>query len=190
MATEQKKYKLSEALEKLSSEKLTGTLICVNEQNLQGRIFVKNGNVLMARCRNYEGKDALEIIQKHHLTLLKFHSNKNLVSLEKDGKRKAAHAGAKGATESQDISAIHKSLFDIPSMGLLQDDARFTAPVTAGIREVITEELTEHIGPLAEILVSELPEGISLIEAITTLSHDIGEIELTTAFIESIKARI
>ncbi len=111
MVTEkkQKKYKLSAALGRLVKKKMTGTLICVNEQNLQGRIFVKEGSVLMARCRNHEGKNALKIIQQYPLILLKFHQNKNLVSLEKDNRESTAPTEVKEASAPQESGTDQSS---------------------------------------------------------------------------------
>ncbi|MCP4487152.1 MAG: hypothetical protein GY820_07525 [Gammaproteobacteria bacterium] len=190
MATGKKKYKLSEALVKLANEKLTGTLICVNEQSLQGRIFVKSGNVLMARCRNYEGLEALEIIQQHPLTLLKFHSNKNLVSLEYKGKQSAASSGDSNSSKSRGTEASSKIPEDISLLNYFQNEPRFNAAITAELRGILAEELNEQMGPLAEVLVSELPEGVNLVDAINTLSQDIGDQDLSRAFIDAVKARI
>ncbi|MCP4487660.1 MAG: hypothetical protein GY820_10145 [Gammaproteobacteria bacterium] len=198
MVTEKKKkrYKLSAVLAKLVSEKRTGTLICVNEHNLQGRIFVEAGKVLMARCRSDEGKDALEIIQKHPLTLLKFHTGKNLVSIDEEEKKSTARTEGKeikevnSTTENGESEAVFESLLDAMSSGQLQDDDRFKEPITAGVREVLTEELAEQLGPLADILVSELPDGTILSEAINILSHGIDDLDLTMAFVESVKERV
>ncbi len=192
MATK-KRYKLGTALAKLSSEKLTGTLICVNEQNLQGSVFVKAGRIVKARCHNHTGRDAIEVIQKYPLTSLKFHNNKNLISPEEDRQESTAATKVgkvKGRTKNQKtVAAHHKLLPDVLSMAQLQSD-RFEEPISAEILEILTEELIEQLGPLADILVSELPGDINLSEAITILSHDIDDQDLTIAFVDAIIARV
>ncbi|MCP3688351.1 MAG: hypothetical protein GY784_08050 [Gammaproteobacteria bacterium] len=192
MATEKKKYTLGTALARLSSEKLTGTLICVNEQHLQGRIFVKAGRVLMARCHNHEGRDAIEVIQKYPLTTLKFHNNKNLVLLEAEEQQSTTTTKVKevrASKENQGIKTDSRLLPDALSMAQLQND-KFEEPLTAEIREILTEELAEQMGPMADVLVSELPSGINLSAAITTLSHDIDDLDLTLALVEALNVRI
>ncbi|MCP3688318.1 MAG: hypothetical protein GY784_07885 [Gammaproteobacteria bacterium] len=190
MATVKPKYKLSEALSKLGNEKLTGTLICVNEKNLQGRVFVSNGNVVMARCRAHEGRKALEIIQKHPLTLLKFHNDKNLVSLVPGRIGAKTPGGDKSNTQGQQPANPRKSPANTSPADDLQSTLAYTAPMAAELRNILAEELAEQIGPLAEVLVSEIPENMLLADAIGTLSRDIGDHDLAHAFSEGVKARI
>lgn len=190
MVENQKKYKLSSVLKKLAQDKLTGTLICVNEENLQGRIFFSKGNPGLARCRNFQGMDAINLIRKHLLISLRFHANENLVTLEKDERDMTDISQVNELAKTQDIESEYESLVDVSSLAQLQDDKRLEVLLSSQIRDIIIEELTEHIGPLAQILVSDLNEDIKVIDALNTLGHEIDDIDAAVAFAENVKARI
>lgn len=55
---------------------------------------------------------------------------------------------------------------------------------------MIAEELTEYLGPLADLFVSELQPGISLARALKNLATDIGDIDASIEFINKVKERL
>ena len=73
------KHKLSNVLKRLGEEQRTGTLLCVGEDNVMGRVYLIQGKPRAARCRNLQGKEALLRINEKLLVSLKFHKDVNLV---------------------------------------------------------------------------------------------------------------
>lgn len=190
MTENQKKYKLSSVLKNLAKDSRTGTLICVNEESLQGRIYLHEGRPALARCRNFQGKDAIDLIRKHLLVSLKFYSNKNLVTLQKEEKKVIDITPDNEPADVQDIEAEYDSLVDISSLAQLQDDKKLEIGLSAQLKDIITEELTEYIGPLAGILVSDLAENTRVIDALNILAHEIEDVDAAIEFTQKVKSRI
>jgi hypothetical protein len=188
VAEQPKKYKLSAVLKSLAEEKRTGTLISIGEDNIQGRILFRQGRPVAARCRNLQGNEALKRINEHRLVSLRFHKNKNYVALEDE----TDMTGPSGENELQDeqvTSDEYKSLVDITSITQLDDDEMMQAPLTTEMQIIIGEELTEYLGPVAEMFVADLPPGISLMEALNSLCRDIGDVDASIEFVNKVKER-
>jgi len=189
VAEQQKKFKLSSVLKRLAEEKRTGTLICIGEDNVQGRILLRQGRPVSARCRNFQGSEALNRINEHRLVSLKFHKNQNFVTLEDETDMTAAPASDESSNE-QVSPAEFDSLVDISSLAQLEDDRTMQAPITAEMQTIIAEELTEYLGPLAEMFVADLQPGTRLIDALNGLSRDIGDVDASIEFVNKVKERI
>lgn len=174
MATQQKKYKLSSVFNKLARDNSTGTLICVNENNLQGRIYFRDGRPEMARCRNLQGREAIELINEHLLVSLRFNSNQNLITLNKNNTDQSINSGKDDTTP----------------LALVSGDTSLEAPMTDETKTILIEELTEQLGPLAGILVEDLDSNLRLIDALDSLAAEIDDAESTSLFIDNVKKRI
>jgi hypothetical protein len=189
VAEQQKKYRLSTVLKSLAEEKRTGTLICIGDDNIQGRILLREGRPISARCRNLQGKEALIRINQHRLVSLKFHKNQNFVTLEDE--TDMTETSATADSHSEQVSPVeYQSLVDISSLAQLEDDKTLQTPLTAELQTMIAEELTEYLGPLADMFVADLQPGISLIDALDSLSRDIGDVDASIEFVNKVKERI
>lgn len=195
MTENQEKYKLSVVLRSLARKKRTGTLFCVGEDNIQGRIYLHEGRPMSARCRNLQGKEALDRINQNLLVTLKFHKNSNLVDLREET----------NITERTDLTDFPKinepvadqvtqdefnSLVDISSLAQVQDDLTLDVPLSEEIKNIIIDELAEHMGPVAGIFVSELEDGIRVIDALNALSQEIGDMDAGIEFVNKVRERI
>jgi hypothetical protein len=189
VAEEQKKYKLASVLKKLAQEKRNGTLICIGEDNVQGRIFLRAGSPVAARCRNFQGREALNRINQTLVASLKFHRDENLVTLEED--ENVTDLTVPVDSPGEQVSAGEfNSLVDVSSLAQLEQDQSLQEPLTAEMQSVIAEELTEYLGPLAEIFVSDLKPGISIIDALNSLCHDIGDVDASLEFVNKVREKI
>ncbi len=190
MTAEHKKYKLSSVFKKLANEASTGTLVCVNENQLQGRIFFREGQPELARCRNLQGKEAIDLINESLLVSLRFNRDQNLVTLA-EGESDISLTSPNAEPPSLQVTETeYESLVDISSLAQLSGDERLEAPLTVETKIIIAEELTEQLGPLAGILVDELDDNTRLIDALNTLSRDIGNLDAAMQFLEKVKERI
>jgi len=84
----------------------------------------------------------------------------------------------------------YNSLVDISSLAQLEDDKKLQAPLTVETQAIVAEELTEYLGPLAEMFVSDLQPGTRLIDALNSLSRDIGDVDASIEFVNKVKERI
>lgn len=189
MAEQQKKYRLGSVLKRLAQEKRTGTLICVGEDSVQGRIFLREGRPVSARCRNLQKREALNRINQTLLVSLKFHRDENLVTLEEEEDITDISVPAESAGDKVSAGDFN-TLVDVSSLTQLEGDPRLKGPLTPAMQSVIAEELTEYLGPLAEIFVYDLPPGISVIEALNSLARDIGDVDSSIEFVDKVRERI
>jgi len=198
MAENEKKYKLSVVLRSLAREKRTGTLICVGEDNVQGRMYLHEGRLVSARCRNLQGREAIDRINQTLLVTLKFHKNKNLVDLRDESNITnitertdlTDHSNFNEPVAERVSQDEFNSLVDISSLAQVQDDITLEVPLTDKIKNIIVDELTEHLGPVAGIFVSELEDGIRVIDALNILSQEIGDMDAGIEFVNKVRERI
>ncbi len=191
-----KKYKLSSVLKRLQEEQRSGTLLCVGEDNVMGRIYFVEGKPRAARCRNFQGKDALLRINENLLVSLKFHKDVNLVKSQ-SAINIVEDPAARDTTEStepatDDVSAIEfKSMLDIAALtGIDEDTTRLDVKLTDESRRILAEELVEFLGPVAQMIVSDLDDEISIRDALNLLAQEIGDMDSAIQFVEKIKLEI
>jgi hypothetical protein len=191
-----KKYKLSSVLKRLQEEQRSGTLLCVGEDNVMGRIYFVEGKPRAARCRNFQGKDALLRINENLLVSLKFHKDVNLVKSQ-SAINIVEDPAARDTTEStepatDDVSAIEfKSMLDIAALtGIDEDTTRLDVKLTDESRRILAEELVEFLGPVAQMIVSDLDGEISIRDALNLLAQEIGDMDSAIQFVEKIKLEI
>ncbi len=191
-----KKYKLSSVLKRLLEEQRSGTLLCVGEDNVMGRIYFVEGKPRAARCRNFQGKDALLRINENLLVSLKFHKDVNLVKSQSaiDAVEDPAASDTTESTEptTDDVSAIEfKSMLDIAALtGIDEDTTRLEVELTDESRQLLAEELVEFLGPVAQMIVSDLENEISVRDALNLLAQEIGDMDSAIQFVERIKLKI
>lgn len=188
-----KKYQLSSVLKRLLEEQRSGTLLCVGEDSIMGRIYFVDGKPRAARCRNFQGKDALLRINENLLVSLKFHKDVNLVK-SKSAIDTVEDPTASDTTEpaTDDVSAIEfKSMLDIAALTSIDEDAtRLDVELTGEHRQLLAEELVEFLGPVAQMIVSDLESEISIRDALNILSQEIGDMDSAIQFVEKIKLKI
>ena len=191
-----KKYKLSSVLKRLQEEHRSGTLLCVGEDNVMGRIYFVEGRPRAARCRNFQGKEALLRINENLLVSLKFHKDVNLVKSQ-SAINIVEDPAASDTTEStepatDDVSAIEfKSMLDIAALtGIDEDTTRLDVKLTDESRRILAEELVEFLGPVAQMIVSDLDDEISIRDALNLLAQEIGDMDSAIQFVEKIKLEI
>ncbi len=191
-----KKYKLGSVLKRLLDEQRSGTLLCVGEDNVMGRIYFVEGKPRAARCRNFQGKDALLRINENLLVSLKFHKDVNLVKSQSalDAVEDPAASNTTESTEpaTDDVSAIEfKSMLDIAALTSIDEDTtRLDVKLTDESRRILAEELVEFLGPVAQMIVSDLEDEISVRDALNLLAHEIGDMDSAIQFVERVKLKI
>jgi len=191
-----KKYKLGSVLKRLLDEQRSGTLLCVGEDNVMGRIYFVEGKPRAARCRNFQDKDALLRINENLLVSLKFHKDVNLVKSQSaiDAVEDPAASDTTESTEpaTDDVSAIEfKSMLDIAALTSIDEDTtRLDVKLTDESRRILAEELVEFLGPVAQMIVSDLDDEISIRDALNLLAQEIGDMDSAIQFVEKIKLKI
>lgn len=186
MANNQKKYRLGAVLKNLAKDQRTGTLICVGDDQVQGRIYLREGRPAMARCRHLQGREAVERINENLLVSLKFHNDINLVTLKED---EAFITDITSDNEPAD-GAVTQEEVDTMSLANSHNEKEFEVAFTAELRDIVIEELTEYLGPVAGIFADDLRKGLTLAEVLNILSSEIGDTDAAIEFVNKVRARI
>jgi hypothetical protein len=93
---------------------------------------------------------------------------------------------------TDDVSAIEfKSMLDIAALTSIDEDAtRLDVELTGEHRQLLAEELVEFLGPVAQMIVSDLESEISIRDALNILAQEIGDMDSAIQFVEKIKLKI
>ena len=188
-----KRYNLNKVMKVLAEEQRTGTLICVSEDNVCGTIYVVDGKPRAARCRNFRGKEAMLVIDEKLVTALKFHNNLNMLkseSLTIDDEAPMFRERQIPTTDDM-MEAEFKSVLDIASVAVSEDESRFSKiELTDEIRKIMATELVDFLGPVSEMVVSDLDDGLSVQDALNQITEEIGDMDSALDFISKIKSSI
>lgn len=161
---------IEDVLAEYADQSRTGTVMVVFSDNTLGRFYVVNGALATARYHNRQGREALALAQQGAVKSAKFHANSDLVRSKEfvtgaPVDTPAGNAPAPAATPSEDI----------PQGQLL----------TGVMRSALEEILADFIGPVAPIMVSDLPQNIAIETAIAQLSSEIPDASQASRFVRA-----
>jgi len=155
----------------------TGTIMAVFEDNSIGRFYMVGGIPATARYRNRQGQAALDLAAGTAVTTSNFHVEADLVR----------------SSELLNGSALPANRSSAASVGVSRPVG---VPVTPGrplsgpLREQLEELLSEFIGPVAPLLVADLPPDVSVNEAIQQLSAEISDPAQTAQFVRTAREHL
>lgn len=147
----------------LASEK-TGTIMAVFDDNSLGRFYVVSGVLATARYRNKEGREAVNVAKSVGVTTAKFHENADLV--------RSADLIDGIAVPSAPTNAVPVRQPEGPQL---------TNVMRAGIGEL----LMEYIGPVAPLVISDLPEHVDVESALDQLAGEIEDPKSAADFVRA-----
>jgi hypothetical protein len=146
----------------------TGTVMVVFSDNSLGRFHLVSGMIATARYRNKEGQEAIEAAKLVTVTTANFHENSDLVR------------------SAQLIDSITNSEIVRQQPAPVQPLApqRPVGPVLTHVTRIgIGELLAESIGPVASLVMADLPEVIGIEAAIDQLSKEISDARTAMNFV-------
>ncbi len=143
--------------------------------------------------RNHLGKSALMEISQHLLVSLKFHNDVNLVKSPSaiGTLRDSAINDGIRLTGGEVTASEFKSALDVAALTNSEGEgSQLDIPLSRETRDILANELTEFIGPVAHMVVHDLKQTISLKDALGALAHEIGDMDSAIQFVEKIKKTI
>ena len=147
----------------------TGTLMVVFDDNSIGRFYIAGGVLATARYRNKEGLEALSQANGRSVANVRFHENADLV---RSGE----------LIDGVDLPEPTAPAPRAPTpVAPVYSGSRLTHVMRSGLEEL----LAEYVGPVASVLVSELPENIDADAAIDQISREITDTSSATEFVRS-----
>ncbi len=159
-----------DVLGRFSATGKTGTVMVVFDDNSLGRFHIVSGMIATARYRNKEGQEAIDAAKLISVTTANFHENSDLV-------RSAQLIG----------SGINSEIVrQQPAPVQPLAPRRPSGPVLTHVMRIgISELLTESIGPVASLVMADLPEVIGIEAAIDQLSKEISDARAATNFVSA-----
>jgi len=150
----------------LASEQ-TGTIMAVFEDNSLGRFYVVSGVLATARYRNKEGREAVNVAKNVAVTSARFHENADLV-------------------RSGEL---------IDGIALPQTPSNKPPPVqpigpqlTNVMRAGVVELLMDYVGPVAPLIMSDLPDTIDIESALDQLASEIDDAKSAAEFVRTARS--
>ena len=174
---------LLNAINPYIQEEGTGTAMIVFGDNSLGRIYLNGGVPTSARYRNLEGMEALDACKSMDVQTVKFHQGTDIVR-----SRKLLQSNYE-VIESLNQAAPAANTVVVPAQ--VAPVAADTAPAPAGPllspagRQRLGTLLTEFIGPVAPLVMSDLPNTVDIESALSIVSREIDDTRRAAEFISA-----
>jgi hypothetical protein len=185
-------HNLGSVLKRLETDQRTGSLVCVGEDSVFGRVYLVDGKPRVARCSHLQGKEALLQLNGAQLVSIKFYKDINLIKSSSDDAGIEGFDAGDVEAEAVDLSSSEiESVTDLEVVTQGIDQEPFAGKkLSDQVREVLVEELVEFVGPVSQMMVSGLEDDISLVDALKLLAGEIGDKDMARLFVEKVKQKI
>ena len=147
---------LIDELKQYCSNKRTGTMYIVTDDSQSARFVIKNGEIVSIAIRTVQGSVAIEHIKRINKGKSCF--MENLISK---------------TDEKQDLPSTDQllDLLSVDGATPFSDPSALPLSSFSKVRQIIENEATNHLGPMASIICAEYFEGIKD-------QHDINALRL------------
>jgi hypothetical protein len=183
---------IGSVLRRIEIDQNTGTLVCVGEDNLFGRVYLVDGKPRVARCGNLQGGEAMQRLIDTALVSARFHDGAKLIQSDADDDgidgftiddtvTAAGDVGATGAMSASEIDAVTDTT---------ETDPRLLQKLSGPVRDILAQELVEYVGPVAQMIVSGLEDDIKVMDALKILAAEIGEKDQARQFVENVRLKL
>ena len=187
-------HSLDSILFGLQQDRRTGTLMCVGEGNILGRAYFENGIATTARYQSAQGQEALQKIREMSFVSAKFHENVDFVRSQVRIVNSTSPPPSVMFQLPKSERASEQNLDNVLVITELALDSRASKSMEVSLspilKDILTEELSEHLGPIAFMLVNELDDHTSLKNAVNLLAAEIGNTDAAIDFATAVHKRI
>ena len=172
---------LIKAIDPYIQAEATGTAMIVFADNSLGRIYLNVGTPTSARYRNLEGMAALDKCKSMDVQTVKFHPDTDIV-------RSREVLG----TNYEVIDSLNRPepVAPVPQPEV-EEDLPVTGPLlSAENRHRLGALLTDYIGPVAPLVMSDLPVTVDIETALSIVSREIDDTRRAAEFITTARQLI
>jgi len=170
-----------ELIAEYASSGETGTVMAVFVDNSMGRFYFTAGVLVTARYRSKEGDEALKLASGLDINNVRLHENADLVRSSQ-----LIDPGSVIVPTSGDTAP--------PPIATPAASAPGVAPVTPassangqGLSHVakasLSDLLADYLGPVASVIMADLPANASVDQALDMLSTEISDSQMATRFV-------
>jgi len=152
----------------------TGTAMVVFADNSLGRIYINGGTLTSARYRNKEGMEALALCKAMPVQTLRFHEDTDIVRSRK------ILSSNDGVAES--LGTDTPVPLDQPASAA--DQTAVTGKILSPAnKRKLGVLLAEYIGPVAPLVMMDLPDEVDLETALSIVSREIDDTQRVAEFV-------
>jgi hypothetical protein len=157
----------------------TGTAMIVFTDNSLGRIYLRAGTPVSARYRSLEGMEALEKCKNLDVRTVKFHTDTDIVRSRQV--LRSNYEVLESLSRSETVVPVES-----PETRHVQSPQPVTGPVlTPANRQRLGRLLTDYIGPVAPLVMADLPETVDVETALSIVSREIDDTLSAADFVTS-----
>ena len=161
----------------------TGSAMIVFADNSLGRIYLNAGVPASARYRSLEGMDALEACKAIDVKTVKFHVDIDLVRsrVMLDSNYEVIESLSNPAVE-----ASAKAPASQATQAIAPEELAIEGPVlSSSARQKLGALLTDYIGPVAPLVMSDIPATVDIETALSIVSREIDDTRRAADFVVS-----
>lgn len=175
---------LADIVSKIGKTERTGSLLCIDDQGKLGRIYFLKGRAVNARYDRLHGRKALDQVIQLRPKSTRFYEGRDMVR-SKYAIKESPEAEITGQTIISNNTA--KNGFDHSATALAKAPTRGATGngLTPELIKLLRDELAKHIGPVAQLVIDDLDNQISLKDAVNTLATEIEEKDAAIIFINA-----
>ncbi len=156
----------------------TGTVMVVFSDNSMGRFYFTAGVLATARYRSKEGDEAIKLAMDQGINNVRLHENADLVRSAEliDPATVSVPVGLSAAPAVQAPSAS--------SVAPARPAAAASGPALTHLaRASIGDLLADYLGPVASVIMADIPAEASAEQALDLLSREISDTRMATRFV-------
>ncbi len=161
---------LLQAIDPYIQAENTGTAMIIFTDNSLGRIYLNAGIPISARYRNKEGMDALEMCKSMDVQTVKFHKNTDIV------RSRVLLQSNYEVIETLNQSEVIEPVVD--SSTTISGNI-----LTPANRQRLGSLLSEFIGPVAPLVMTDLPGTVDVETALSIVSREIDDTQRAAEFV-------
>ena len=155
----------------------TGTVMIVFGDNSLGRIYLNAGAPTSARYRSLEGMEALAACRSMDVQTVKFHENTDIVR-----SRKVLQSNYE-VLESLQQPSVPEGANQASQQPTVQPAAVSGTVLTPANRQKLGALLIDYIGPVAPLVMSDLPATVDVETALSIVSREIDDTRSASSFV-------
>lgn len=154
----------------------TGTAMVVFTDNSLVRIYLNSGIPTSARYKNKEGMKALELCKSMDIQTVRFHNDTDIVR-----SRKLLHSN------HEVIESLSRSVTQNPDS--IVSTPRVAGPLLSiANRQRLGNLLADYIGPVAPLVMSDVPASVDVEAALSIVSREIEDTQRAAEFVIAARA--
>ena len=162
-----------EAIDPFVQAESTGTAMLVFSDNSLGRIYLNEGVPTSARYKNLEGMDALERCKTTDVVTVKFHENTDIVRSREVLRSNYEVMESLNNTQADRTVTEPEDSVVVSSSNQLSSDAR----------QRLGALLADYIGPVAPLVMSDVPGNVDVESALSIVSREIDDTRRAAEFV-------